>query len=128
MSRSLAPRVTPQGNELFNAHLKRGWSQQQMAEAIGTLRGTVSRWERGESVPSPYYRQRLAQLFEKTPEELGFVSEGNEAKGNLAASLHPSSMERNLDQLLNPTLDSFLPEKDVADGYVRKSLRAREAL
>ena len=52
---------------------RRGWTQSQLAEHIGTTQTNVSRWEKGETVPGPYYRQRLGVLFGKTLEELGFV-------------------------------------------------------
>lgn len=61
-----------------NAQLKRvrelrGWSQEDVAEKIGTTQKIVSRWERGESMPVPYYRQRLCKLFGKNAAELGFL-------------------------------------------------------
>ena len=51
----------------------RGWSQVYMAEQIGTPDYYISRWERGEVLPSPYYQQKLCALFGKTAEELGFL-------------------------------------------------------
>jgi len=51
----------------------RGWSQRRVAEEVGTTEGIVSRWERGERKPEPYYRERLCVLFEKNAEELGFL-------------------------------------------------------
>ena len=41
----------------------RGWSQEDLAEKVGTSQKVVSRWERGESIPLPYYRQKLCKLF-----------------------------------------------------------------
>ncbi len=40
----------------------------------GTSANHVSKWERGVRSPSPYYRSRLCQLFDATPDELGFAS------------------------------------------------------
>jgi len=54
---------------------RHGWTQNQVAENVGTTQTNVSRWETGETVPGPYYRQKLGQLFGKTLEELGFVLE-----------------------------------------------------
>ena len=34
----------------------KGWSQAELAEQVGTSFEMVSRWERGVTVPSPYYR------------------------------------------------------------------------
>ncbi|HEV2653479.1 MAG TPA: helix-turn-helix domain-containing protein, partial [Ktedonobacteraceae bacterium] len=53
-------------------HLK-GWTQSDLAEAVGTDFETVSRWERGITMPSAYFREHLCRVMEKTPEELGFV-------------------------------------------------------
>lgn len=54
---------------------RRGWTQSQLAEKTGTTQTNVSRWEKGDTVPGPYYRQRLGALFGKTLVELGFVVE-----------------------------------------------------
>ncbi|HXM55941.1 MAG TPA: tetratricopeptide repeat protein, partial [Candidatus Dormibacteraeota bacterium] len=53
---------------------QRGWSQKQVATAIGTNAVMVSRWENGAMKPGPHFRQKLCALYERTPEELGFVS------------------------------------------------------
>jgi len=51
----------------------RGWSQAKVAELIGTDATTVSRWERGLFLPTPYFRERLCKLFGKDAEELGLL-------------------------------------------------------
>jgi len=53
--------------------MQRGWSQARVAELIGTDAGNVSRWERGRSSPSPYFRERLCHLYEKNAQELGLL-------------------------------------------------------
>ena len=53
----------------------RGWSQEDLAVKVGTSQKVVSRWERGESTPLPYYRQKLCKLFAKNAVELGFLDE-----------------------------------------------------
>lgn len=58
---------------LINARLQKAWSQQEMAELVGTTRINISRWERGFTNPTPYFRQRLCTLFQKGVEELGFL-------------------------------------------------------
>ena len=58
---------------LKEARELRGWSQAKVAEAVGTIVRTVSRWEQGKALPYPYYRERLFELFEKNAEQLGFV-------------------------------------------------------
>lgn len=53
---------------------QRSWTQQQVAESIGTTALSVGRWERGITFPSPHFRQALCALFNKNPEELSFVA------------------------------------------------------
>ena len=53
----------------------RGWSQEDIAKKIGTDQKVVSRWERGISHPSPYFRQKLLALFGKDAAELGLVEQ-----------------------------------------------------
>src|SRR2546421_10260404 len=52
---------------------RHAWTQSEVAECTGTTQINVSRWENGITVPSPYYRQRLGELFGKSMEELGFI-------------------------------------------------------
>lgn len=60
----------------------RGWSQAKVAEAVGTNVRTVIRWEQGQSVPYPYYREQLCTLFGKNARELGLlVREDNATSG-----------------------------------------------
>jgi tetratricopeptide (TPR) repeat protein/transcriptional regulator with XRE-family HTH domain len=51
----------------------RGWSQQRVAEAIGTSNVMVSRWESGLVMPGPHFRAQLCELFGQTAEDLGFL-------------------------------------------------------
>ncbi len=61
-----------------NPYLKRvreqqGWSQEYVAQAVGTDAFTVSRWERGVTLPSPHFRQKLSVLFGLSVAELGLL-------------------------------------------------------
>jgi transcriptional regulator with XRE-family HTH domain len=58
---------------LHRARVLRGWSQATLARQLDTSRKNVSRWERGETVPSPYYRERLCQLFNMDAQALGLL-------------------------------------------------------
>jgi len=53
----------------------RGWSQSDVANIIESDLKTVNRWERGKSLPGPYFRQRLSELYRKSIEELGLIEE-----------------------------------------------------
>ncbi|GAA0974603.1 hypothetical protein GCM10009555_031090 [Acrocarpospora macrocephala] len=41
-----------------------GYSQESLADALGTDRSTVARWERGQCEPQPYIRPKLARLLQ----------------------------------------------------------------
>jgi transcriptional regulator with XRE-family HTH domain len=59
---------------LKQAREERGWSQKDVAEKIGTDPKTVSRWERRVAYPSPYFRQKLSELFKKSLRELDLLN------------------------------------------------------
>jgi tetratricopeptide (TPR) repeat protein/transcriptional regulator with XRE-family HTH domain len=56
----------------------RGWSQAKVAEAVGSTPRNVSRWEKGQTLPHPYYREQLCLLFGKNARELGLLGEAEE--------------------------------------------------
>src|SRR5947209_3430101 len=65
---------TPAPNMLLQRErLHRHWTQQELADELGTTNVSVSRWERGEILPSPYFRMKLCALYGKSERELGFV-------------------------------------------------------
>lgn len=53
----------------------RGWSQARVAREIGTTAHNVSRWERGQTSPYPYFREQLCILYGKNARELGLVED-----------------------------------------------------
>ncbi|MGH2495124.1 MAG: ATP-binding protein [Ktedonobacteraceae bacterium] len=61
----------------------RGWSQARVAEAVGTNVRTVIRWEQGQTIPYPYYRERLCALYGKNARELGLLADTEEAASEL---------------------------------------------
>lgn len=54
---------------------RRGWSQQDVADKVGTTPLNVGRWERGVTVPGPHFRLKLGEVFGKSPTELGLVAD-----------------------------------------------------
>src|SRR5579872_3280473 len=61
---------------LRRARQERGWSQRVVADRIGAPQDTmITRWERGNAIPSPYYIERLCQLFGMSATELGLLPE-----------------------------------------------------
>ncbi|MGI9061137.1 MAG: tetratricopeptide repeat protein [Ktedonobacteraceae bacterium] len=79
------PRVS--SSRLRQERERRGWSQGELAKHIGTNQVSISRWEKGVTTPSPYFRQKLAELFGKSLEELGLFME-TEDDNNEEASTH----------------------------------------
>jgi tetratricopeptide (TPR) repeat protein/DNA-binding XRE family transcriptional regulator len=69
---------------LTEARNARRWSQQEVAEKLGTTYVNVSRWERGITRPSPYFRKKLCMLFGRTEWELDLAYE---------TELHPAVPE-----------------------------------
>src|SRR5947209_17467384 len=66
---------------------RRGWTQSEVAERIGSTRVNISRWETGIVVPGPYYRQRLSDSFGKSIQELGLIPENSEERNEEVAAL-----------------------------------------
>ena len=68
---TLTPRSDAQPRlKLTQARTEHKWSQQDVADLIGTTGLNVSRWERGITRPGPYFRAKLCKLFGKDPQEL----------------------------------------------------------
>ncbi len=55
---------------LIDERHQRQWSQQELANLIGTTPVNVSRWERGVTSPSPYFRQQLCTLLQRFTKRL----------------------------------------------------------
>lgn len=60
---------------LVEERKNRKWSQQEVADRLGTTQHNVSRWERGQTAPGSYFRTRLCELFGKQPQELGLFGD-----------------------------------------------------
>jgi transcriptional regulator with XRE-family HTH domain len=63
---------------LRHARSLRGWSQAKLAEEVGTSFEMVSRWERGVTIPTLYFRAQLCAILGMTAEELGLVHDASE--------------------------------------------------
>jgi transcriptional regulator with XRE-family HTH domain len=63
MSRSAASSAIAPRTRLHDERVRRGLSQAELAERVGTTFVNVSRWERGITGPNPYFRKKLVQFF-----------------------------------------------------------------
>ncbi len=59
---------------------QRALTQSEVAERLGTTQINISRWENGITFPSPYYRQKLGELFGKSIQELGLIPQSSEER------------------------------------------------
>lgn len=58
---------------LRQERIRRGWSQSYVAEKVDSQPLAVSRWESGTTFPSPHYRTKLCELFNKSAAELSLI-------------------------------------------------------
>ena len=79
-----------------------------MAREVGTDAFTVSRWERGVTVPSPHFRQQLCALFGLSVAELGLVPTETEETVSQAPS-QSVEMASPLSLIQTPILDPAIP-------------------
>jgi transcriptional regulator with XRE-family HTH domain len=70
---------------------RRGWSREYLAEHVQVDVVTVGRWERGQRLPHPIYRQKLCDLFEMNAEQLGLFLEPSQEREEDAMDLDRSS-------------------------------------
>lgn len=89
---------------LKQARLRQGWSQEYVAREVGTDAFTVSRWERGITMPGPHFRQQLGALFNMSALELGLVPQEAEEKTEPALAPPNPALP-----IQTPLLDPALP-------------------
>ncbi len=62
-----------QTHSLTSARIARGWSQARLAELVGVSTRTVMRWELGQALPYPIYREHLCRLLDLDCSALGLL-------------------------------------------------------
>src|SRR6266480_122378 len=120
---------------LVEARLQRHWTQQVVAERVGTTVVNVSRWERGLSTPGAYFRYHLCTLFGKSAWELGLeVHDGEKSSQCLcqhvrhqeapASALSPASrLPWHVLSLRNP----FFTGREILLEQLHETLRSNAA-
>jgi transcriptional regulator with XRE-family HTH domain len=81
----------PPRQRLAEERIRRGWTQLEVADQLGTTPGNVSRWERGITSPGPYFRRKLCELFGMSAQELGL--HWNESEDTPDYNTRPSASE-----------------------------------
>lgn len=103
-----------------NPHLKRarerqGWSQEYVAREVGTDAFTVSRWERGVTMPSPHFRQQLCTLFGLSVTELGLLpTETGGAPAQVTGQARETPTQ--LPSVQTPVFDPAIPPPSAPDS------------
>ncbi len=107
-----------------NNHLKyerqlHNWSQQKVADLIGSTVVNVSRWERGITTPSPYFRRQLCELYDKDAIALGFLPIEEDG---VEAPLSPSPAQQSIYDSAMP-LPFITTEELVGRDHLVESLK-----
>jgi transcriptional regulator with XRE-family HTH domain len=113
---------TYQPNEaLRRQRLLRGWSQKKVADLLGTSEDIVSRWEHGKKKTSPFYQEKLCDLFGKTADELGFLYSADVAAQKTGYNLNQQedrhSIENGTEPIEAATSDSSYTVKKPPPAY-----------
>lgn len=93
-----AAMATP-NQRLVEERLRRHWSQQEVADRIGTTAINVSRWECGTTSPGKHFRHQLCDLFGKSTQELGLLPQ-EEASISSTSCLSTESREQSFPQVV----------------------------
>src|SRR5947209_726564 len=83
-------------HQLIEERLRHHWTQQEVADRIGTTSTNYSRWERGVTSPGSHFRAQLCDLFGKSARELGLLQAGGEST-------------RRPDELYDPLIPIYQP-------------------
>jgi tetratricopeptide (TPR) repeat protein/DNA-binding XRE family transcriptional regulator len=107
---------------LIEARNQRGWSQQELADLIGTTHVNVSRWERGITRPTPYFRRKLCALFGKSEQELDLTPMPADTSVSPVAPVpaHPSG-----NAVYDPAIPAPLPMHLVGRDAALERVKAR---
>src|SRR3989440_11577436 len=115
------PKEVVPNDRLRRARLLKGWSQAELAEQVGTSYEMVSRWERGITVPSPYYRERLCAVLGQSAKELGLLRSRPDAFTPLPSPLvFLASSHRDAEKPIVSHLKTALQERGITLGSSRQ--------
>jgi transcriptional regulator with XRE-family HTH domain len=101
------------------------WTQLEVADQLGTTPGNVSRWERGITVPGPYFRRKLCELFGKSAQELDLAWE--ESDDSVSPHTQVSSLTTSFQGNTSLGSNPFFTGSDDLLAQVRTLLRPERA-
>ena len=64
------PNALKFGQRLRCERERLNWSQERLAEVVGTTARSINRWEQGKVIPQPHYREQLCQVLNLSTEAL----------------------------------------------------------
>src|SRR2546421_12514776 len=104
------PSTRKPNSVLRHQRMNRGWSQQRVAEQLDTTEDMISKWERGISKPSPFYQEKLCNLFDMTAKELDLIDLPPTDQEHVSALLMNNLLENQefLAQLRQSILQDFV--------------------
>jgi transcriptional regulator with XRE-family HTH domain len=79
---------------LRRARESQGWTQEELAEKLGTTSVTISRWESGVTIPGRYFQKKLSNLYGMTIAELGLIPGERRQKGQILSTPFPMGTEQ----------------------------------
>lgn len=88
--------------KLIAARKRKSLTQEDLAEMVGVVPVTISRWENNEQWPRAYALKKLCQVLDVSPEELGFLSGGSLEIETSTTSRGPAQSKPSL---IAPTTD-----------------------
>src|SRR5712691_575722 len=96
------------GQRLRSERERHNWSQEQLAQKIGTTSLTINRWEHDKAFPRPSHRAELCRVFNKSPEVLFDFAEAQEKQEDREPEHYPIWNIPHLRNLYFMGRDTFL--------------------
>ena len=90
--------------DLFN---EKGCSQVELANAIGSARGTVATWLDGKTAPNVYMVKALAEYFSVSADYLLCISDTRSSDVNVKAAMEYTGLSESAVEWLHIGLDDF---------------------
>lgn len=92
-------KATTLAQEVLILRSERGWTQQELANRIGTTQRTVAAWESGDSIPRKAMRVRIAKAF-GLPENHFLGADGEEPQPEISSQTGADRLMEQLNAVL----------------------------